>query len=490
MKTIKRLSIFLILGLVFFLFSCEPRESEIPSHFDLRSLGYVTPVKTQAVIDEYWNNVGLCWAYAAIASFESSMLMQGIVTNPHLREANLSPWHIGNHIGHNHPNLSFNQTAFGNPPVPVGYALDETLQYGWGGSVLFAVEWLSQGYGFVFDEDAPLPLEDMYNRVDLTPPLRDLNMHYMLRSALIYERYKYDSDEAYRNTLKKAIMNYGAAASPMYLTIGDVPGQSGLTYYRDDYYIDYYVDDPNLENHLVHMVTIVGWDDDYQIQGAPNQGAWIIKDSMGSYLHDQGYMMIAYDDTVFLKGYSYAVILVADDGLNYRVERYQSNQGILSYPVRPETMFLSTGFNDLQVESWGSAKFSATDDHFLKAIGLATKNHNEQVKIMVHQGFGINGEPVHMMHEETFLIKEQGYHVVDLKELVALTKDVDFYITIGFTYKASREEPLVYVMNPLNSNLNHTWIASKDHEGRFHWVNTHQVIENSVFYIQGIIQKN
>lgn len=42
----------------------------------------ITPIKSQAVPDEWWKNVGLCWAFSSVASFDSSLLKQGFVTNP------------------------------------------------------------------------------------------------------------------------------------------------------------------------------------------------------------------------------------------------------------------------------------------------------------------------------------------------------------------------------------------------------------------------
>lgn len=58
------------------------------------------------------------------------------------------------------------------------------------------------------------------------------------------------------------------------------------------------------------MVTKAGWDDMRPIDGAPERGAWLAKDSLGIGFRSEGYLWISYCDTAFLKGLSYAVALM------------------------------------------------------------------------------------------------------------------------------------------------------------------------------------
>ena len=87
-----------------------------PEAFDLRNVAgsnFVTPVKTQTALFPDGNpdigaSVGLCWAFASMASFESSLLFQGLVSNPDSPAADLSEWHLGNWNGMNNPVYTFN----------------------------------------------------------------------------------------------------------------------------------------------------------------------------------------------------------------------------------------------------------------------------------------------------------------------------------------------------------------------------------------------
>ena len=465
----------------------------LPTAYDLRSVegkSFSTPVKSQNVSGQWWNNVGLCWAFASLASFESSLLKQGIVTDDKALEANLSPWHLGCHIGYNHPNYTFNPTILGtNPPVPVSYALDSTLQWGWGGSVLFTVNYLSRGLGLVLESDAPLPLDVMAAQQRLTAPPLDLPSHYMLRSGLLYQRENYDSEGHFRDAIKEALMDYGAVATGMYLGVADLPGQIGHSYWRGNY--NYYCDEPEYENIVVHMVTIIGWDDARLVAEAPGAGAWLIKDSLGADFHDGGYFWISYYDTVFLKGYSYAMILVADLGTSYSGFRYQTNDGALSTPITASNMYETDGFNSQALDSWACARFVAEATQTVNAVGLIALNRDEHVTIAIYRRWDeVEQKPYDLAFSQEILVKDPGYHVVDLHLPVTIDGGEEFVIAVGFRAQSDyRFEPLVYVINEEQPpEPGQTYRASFCPErGWSLWQDYSEIYPNAAFYVQGIL---
>ena len=468
----------------------------LPQAYDLRNVDgqrYITAVKSQCVPDQLWNSVGLCWAFSSIASFESSLLKQGIVTDSESPEANLSPWHLGCYVGYNHPNYDFNDSPVGNPPIPIGYQLDSTMQFGWGGSALFTVDWLATGKGLVLEDQAPLPLDRMRARETLIPPQEDLPTHYMLRKGLVYERQDYASDEEYRNVIKAALMKYGAVASPMFLGPPDFPGQIGESFWRDDNYTDYYCDSEELVNSLVHLVAIAGWDDTREIDNAPAPGAWLIKDSMGHDFHDEGYFWISYYDTVFLKGYSYSVILVADSGIGYDPSRYQTYESALSRPVTGSSMYESDGYDSAGLDSWACARFTGTQDGFLKAVGLVTVNNNEQVAINIFSSWDESEQmPCGLILSDVISVEEKGYHVIDLSQMVRVVEGEEFVIAIGFSFNPSgSREPLVFVLGEEHLiQPGRTYRTSFSADSGFgEWVDYTDIREHSVFFVQGIMSK-
>ena len=97
------------------LFACEKENQGtgsvvtiLPAKYDLRDYNLVTPVRNQngtkpGGTSDMGSTVGLCWAFASLASLESNMLKQGISSSPLSSEASLSPWYLGNCIGYNYP---------------------------------------------------------------------------------------------------------------------------------------------------------------------------------------------------------------------------------------------------------------------------------------------------------------------------------------------------------------------------------------------------
>lgn len=493
----KALILFLIciFSVVMFASQSGSEAVAIPQAYDLRNVDgncYITPVKSQCVPHQPWNCVGLCWAFSSLASFESSLLKQGIASDPYSPEANLSPWHLGCHIGFNHPNYEFNDTLVGDPPVPISYQLDSTMQFGWGGSALFTIDFLSSGRGLVLEVDAPLPLERMETREVLVPPDRDLPAHYMLRKGLVYAREDYDGDREYMNTIKRAVMEYGALASPMYLGAPDLPGQSGMSFWRDDGYSDYYCDLEELTNQLVHLVTIAGWDDMKRIDGAPGDGAWLIKDSLGRQLHDGGYFWISYYDTVFLKGDSYAVSLVADRNEGYADSRYRSSEHTLSFPIGGSSMYESDGSYEGNRSSSFCVSFISLEDGLLKSVGLIAANRNEHVVLKVFESWDDElCEPSGEVLSEDFILEERGYHLIDLARPVEVFEGQEFVIVVSFRFNPDAQGgPLVYVTDEDGSSIMaKTFLASfSDDLDRPLWTDYREIRENSAFFLQAIMQ--
>ena len=226
----------------------NPYNSTIPSRYNLKDYGWVTPVKNQGYD-------GNCWAFAGIGALESCILKAtGLV-------------------------FDFSEENMKN-------LMATFSDYGWthptnnGGTDDMIIGYFSSWMGPVNESD------DEYIIDTYLSPLMESIMH--VQNVIYLPRSSYTDNDA----IKQAILNYGAVCTSLYST------HSKYQYYKG-------TESPN------HAVVIVGWDDNMpksNFSGSPpGDGAWICKNSWGSSWGDEGYFYVSYYDTRFAQvGDAYA----------------------------------------------------------------------------------------------------------------------------------------------------------------------------------------
>lgn len=206
---------------------------DLPSRYDLRELGQVTPVKAQG-------NAGNCWAFAALSALESAILKATGISFD-LSEDNMK-----------------NIMAFYSE---YGWAMDTNN----GG-------YSKMGYGYLTSWLGPVnESDDVYNEKSFLSPVLHSFLH--VQNIIFLERNNYTDNDA----IKMAIMNYGAVGTSIHMA-------------RTTY--QYYTGTGSND----HAVAIVGWDDNLTFNGAPGPGGWIVKNSWGPNSLDHGYFYISYYD--------------------------------------------------------------------------------------------------------------------------------------------------------------------------------------------------
>ncbi len=476
---------------------------ELPQTYDLRNVSgkcYMTPVKMQAATlpdgqPDAGNCIGSCWAFAAVASFESSLLKQGIVSDPDLPEANISVWHMASWNGYNYPVYVFNPDPIPDYNISFGYTESEPVIRGWGGDHRYAMDYLISGRGPVLNHYAPFPLADIQEKKNLTPPEEHLPVSYVLREARVFLRSDHATDDKFRIAVKRALMEYGALASYQFAHPSMYPGQEETCIFNrtsNNYYFNGTQEGP-FPVFLNHAVTIAGWDDTRMVEGALEPGAWLIKNSMGTGFGDEGYFWISYCDAIFLKGNDFVVAFVADDH-NFS-HRYQTHPGALSdistEPYEISWDYLCERSASSDNDSRACARFVAEEDAYLKSVGFMTLNRNETVIIRIYDdwdGQGNRPAPDRLLLIDSVRIPEQGFHLIDLSRPVLIKEDREFVIEIGF---AAREDlsdgigPLVYVTAD-KARVGKTYRLTCDQDGREYWEDYANLHNGSVFYVQGL----
>ncbi len=234
---IKRPSTVLIMFLVFSFASSALVEAALPSRWDWREHGGVTPVKNQG-------SCGSCWAFSTVGTVESAIRIYGGST------ANISEQHL----------VSCNREGMG-------------CNGGWAAFQYYHTMTDQCGdIGTVNESCFP------YQGVTGTCTNCCSRLHELLDWGYI-AGYSVPSNTA----MKNYIYNYG----PIFAAV-DTTNWNLLSYVGGE------VQEEGRENVLGavnHGIVIVGWDDDFYGSG---KGCWIIKNSWGTSWQDGGYGYVKY----------------------------------------------------------------------------------------------------------------------------------------------------------------------------------------------------
>ncbi len=339
----------------------------IPTKFDLRDWGWVSPVR-----DQGW--MGACWTFGMSAALESALLKAtGIEFN-----------------------VSMNNMRNVMKYTPYG-----TFEVFEGGTNLASVGYLLSWFGAIpYDADT-------YDELGkITQPITTSQDIHVQDIIFI------PNNEIPNGTqIKRAILKYGALDVSFF---GQASYDDEVSYYNPKTNAQY-VDVPETAN---HEVSIIGWDDNFPkekfIFTPPGNGAWIIKNSYGSDWGDNGFVYVSYYDKSLLaykpgKVTDYATAVIIENTVPYN-KNYQYDITWLSHFER------SNGtISYMNV-------FEALDDDLIGAVGTYFNESgvNYTVKIFVNDELRLtqNGVSPYV-----------GYHTIKLNEYVPI-KEGDVFKTI------------------------------------------------------------
>jgi YVTN family beta-propeller protein len=216
---------------------------QLPSSYDLRTEGKVTPVRDQGLCNA-------CWDFAAIASLESALL----------------PGETRDFSENNMMNLH-------------GFDYAPCLQ---GGNYAMALAYLTRWAGPVNESDDPY---DGYGR---NPSPTGLAPQKHVQDAIFIPVRANSLDN---DALKSALMTYGALFTSMAWDDSAYNAATAAYYYAGS------------TTDINHDVTLVGWDDNYNKSNfntpPPGDGAFLIKNSWGTGFGQAGYFWISYYDVKY-----------------------------------------------------------------------------------------------------------------------------------------------------------------------------------------------
>ncbi len=308
----------------------------IPAAYDSRQYGYVTEKKEQYG--------GACWAFAAIAATESSLIKSGLADN----SIDLSEFHLVYyaHMG------GFND-PLGNCSTYSGRVSSIYDAINYGGRSFYVESQFSKWSGPVLESDMPYSDREYINKIypDVSEDLSNKCLFHLSKSA-----HSYSTDDT-----KRLIMQYGAVTGSLHV------GGTNYINYKDYEYVTYNF--PNAEDAVLnHDVAIVGWDDDYPKENFNYQpehdGAWLVKDSDGK---NQPYWYVSYEtmDSIDSVAYEFEPADLLENNYMY---------GGRTKPVSGVNV-LNTENSDMNIFE---AKRSSETLEKLEAIMLDTFRNKEQ----------------------------------------------------------------------------------------------------------------
>ena len=251
---------------------------DIPEAYDLRDVNgksYVTSVKSQG-------QYGTCWAYATTGAMESNYLVNGGSSNIDLSEMHLAWYTFKNS---DKSKALYNMTTSD---------YDSVMNHG--GLIHYPTALYSRLAGPVLESEVPYPTQPSgQTPEDYTRFLRLRDVFFLSK----LETTKVNSSTTQRNIVKQRIMKNGAVVAS-YKNNYDAynkTASNGTAYYTSD-------------QSTSHAIQIVGWDDNYSRSNFKTNpgmdGAWLIKNSWGTYWGDKGYFWMSYNQYL-LNGTAFVV---------------------------------------------------------------------------------------------------------------------------------------------------------------------------------------
>lgn len=204
--------------------------------------------------------------------------------------------------------------------------------------------------------------------------------------------------------IKVAIMQYGALFAGMHF--------DEVRYYNPLYNTYYYSGTKEVD----HSITVAGWDDNKYVPGAPDLGAWLVKNSHGADFGDQGYFYVSYYDANDVQEATAFCDAVPRSSYlnNYQ---YDDLGCIVAIPIEAQSFWIANAFRCKQDES-------------LAAVGFYTLTEDMECEVIIYdENMLFSNQLARISTAQSYV----GYHTVTLPTPVPLQKGDDFIVAVRYS---------------------------------------------------------
>ncbi|HZV82499.1 MAG TPA: lectin like domain-containing protein, partial [Geobacteraceae bacterium] len=285
-----------------------------------------------------------------------------------------------------------------------------------GGNGDMSTAYFARGIGPVNESDDP------YNVSSNVSPVGLVTQKLLTQAIIIPPR----ADSLDNDTIKQAILDYGAVQSSYY-------SSSSTSYYRSAT-ASYYYNGTNTSN---HAITLVGWDDNYDKSNfatvPPGNGAFIVRNSWGTYWGQSGYFYMSYYDSK-----------IGNDNYQFRgLEPVSKYVSIYQHDPLGITYAMGSGTSTTY---WFANIFTAAGTESITAAGFHAASAGSTYDWYVYTGVTSGPRTGTLAASGTGqTLTFPGYHVVPLSP-VAITAGQKFSVVIklttpGYNYPVPLEYP-------------------------------------------------
>lgn len=382
-------------------------EEPLPEKYDSRYELTLPAIRNQG-------QDGDCWAYASIAAAEISILKNGgslfdfseahMADNIYFNEKN--PWSLDQTSGGNRETAAM-YFSRGSGPVPEeSFSKDDTERVytedisenlaAYINSIIYLPDteryihsphYIDDSAGAAYPED---------ERYTLANDNGDNTINTGYEDAVPYDDYEVLRDDngtddpeddtmffnigkkARDEQIKRAIMKYGSVFTSYYAD----PKNNYLNQETSAYFYPYStMSEPEYGNfryvkEINHAVSLVGWSDGFPKESfdpmPPANGAWIVRNSWGENVLEDGYFYISYYDSTI--GENSAIFTDVETDVSF--------DAIYQYDP-----FGQTGVFDMPSGTWAANRYDkrAEGDEYITEVGVYCYQPNTKIDIAVNQ---------------------------------------------------------------------------------------------------------
>ena len=413
-------------------------EEELPARYDSRDYGYITPVKNQG-------SYGTCWAHGTVAACEASL----IKNNGFAKDLDLSEYHLAYCTSHQ---MSDRLGLFPYNPQFSGVR-DDYLKSGnlaeragitlacWNGVVL------NDAHHSQFCSE-----KLQYSDMDLVE-IGSKELQYCIDTAHLTDFYLVDPSDITK--MKQYIMQFGAGEISVQGYGSGVDTINGVILMQE-----------GMSGTFAHSMCVVGWDDTIPAEQLcangylPHQdGAFIVKNSWGTWSGKDGYYYIPYEDyTLAVAEATFFEFDTTDTfTLNYG---YDCLRGTNACSVEQSPHYVAS-----------ANVFTANaDDETLQAVGFFNQNQAISYEVKVYTDLPDNSQSPEdgtLRATVTGETLEKGYRTVRLSEPVSLKAGERFAVAVGISTGENETALLSYAV-PAFDKREQTYYSPKVGESYYY----------------------